>query len=107
MPLILIALKFNPQILIPPLTLQRQHLFLPASRNLVHPFGYVFTLFSTRFQHLIADFRLFLLFFVFSLESLYFVNKPNPKGIFIKCRYSDKSRSSPPRQKTNILKHFI
>jgi hypothetical protein len=39
-------------------------------KNPFHPFHHELDSFSTHFQHLFADFRLFLLFFVFSLKGL-------------------------------------
>jgi hypothetical protein len=58
-------------------------------KNPFHAFQHEFNTFSTCLQQLFAAFRYSLFFFVFSRKSLYFLNKPNPKGILSQCRYTD------------------
>jgi hypothetical protein len=74
-----------------------------SHKNLFCSFGHGFDMDSSCFQHLFALFNIFSLFFVFplklslrtadsNLRHLRGQDKPNPKGIFIKCRYSDTKR---------------
>jgi hypothetical protein len=55
----------------------------------VLPFQHGFNMLSTPFHSFFAIFNIFSLFFVFSLKATESANKPNPKRIFIKCRYTD------------------
>jgi hypothetical protein len=67
--------------------------------------------FSTRFQHLFADFRLFLLFFVFTLKIGFSLRVAETNRIQREFLFNDAIQSqnlvpasSHPRQKTNLFK---